>query len=52
MKLGGGILLWSVITVIFFRWVGAQTDADVDGGPARRRNDGPAAHWSGPLRHR
>ena len=26
MKLGGGIVLWSVITVIFFRWVAAQPD--------------------------
>lgn len=25
MKLGGGLLLWSIITVIFFRWVGTQT---------------------------
>src|SRR3546814_19701838 len=24
MKLGGGVILWSVITVIFFRWAAAQ----------------------------
>lgn len=31
MKLGGGFLLWSVITVVFFRWAAAEHD----GRPAR-----------------
>jgi putative membrane protein len=28
MKLGGGILLWSIITVIFFRWHAEEESAD------------------------
>jgi putative membrane protein len=30
MKLGGGLLLWSVIAVLFFRWSGAE---EADGAP-------------------
>lgn len=28
MKLGGGLLLWSVITVVFFRWLAAEEESD------------------------
>ena len=28
MKLGGGLLLWSVITVVFFRWLLAEEESD------------------------
>ena len=28
MKLGGGLLLWTVITVVFFRWLAAEEESD------------------------
>ena len=27
MKIGGGLLLWGVITVIFFKWAGTEERA-------------------------
>lgn len=48
MKLGGGILLWSVITVIFFRWVATQTDPSADSNPPSRIRPNNGA----PLQHR
>lgn len=31
MKLGGGLLLWMVITVVFFRWLAAEEESDEQG---------------------
>ena len=33
MKIGGGLLLWSVVTVVFFRW---HADTDAADREARR----------------
>lgn len=43
MKLGGGIILWIVITIIFFRWAHHDTDAAPSTTP---RNLAPSEHAS------
>lgn len=45
MKLGGGILLWSIITVNFFRWVGTQTGDPAPDLPPGCRPGRDRASW-------
>lgn len=35
MKIGGGVILWSVVTVIFFRWSSRETTGAVQPGAVR-----------------